>query len=122
MTRASTPSRPPVLAIVYAVLAIVGAIGTWAYNIAFISSMPDIGYLDGWFANPASSSAAVDIIVVAIVVSIFMLVEGHRLGWSRWAWILVVLSFAIAVAFTFPLFLALRELALRRRAQATSTR
>lgn len=122
MTHTSNPSRPPILAVVYVVLALAGAVGTWAFNIAFIASAPDVGYIDAWFANPASSSAAADVIVVAIVGSIFMLVEGHRLGWSRWVWVLVVLSFAIAIAFTFPLFLGLRELALRRQARGASAR
>ncbi|WP_242504245.1 DUF2834 domain-containing protein [Promicromonospora panici] len=105
-----------VLAVAWLVLSLAGLIGTWAFNIAFMADPQGLGYLEGWFANPASSSAAVDIIVVAIAACLFMLVEGTRLGWARWVWILVPLSFAIAIAFTFPLFLGLRELALRRRA------
>ena len=97
-------------------LSLAGLIGTWAFNIAFMADPQGLGYLEGWFANAASSSAAVDIIVVALAACLFMLVEGARLGWARWVWILVPLSFAVAVAFTFPLFLGLRELALRRAA------
>lgn len=96
-------------------LALAGLVGTWAFNLAFIADPGGIGYLEGWFANAASSSAAVDIIVMALAACVLMLAEGARLGWSRWVWVLVPLSFAIAVAFTFPLFLGLRELALRRR-------
>ncbi|MCH1881875.1 DUF2834 domain-containing protein [Agrococcus sp. ARC_14] len=111
-----TAPRSLTFAIIWFALAGVGLVGTWWFNIAFFGSGPEFGYLEGWFANAASSSAAVDIIVVAVAASVFMLVEGARLGWARWAWVLVVLSFAVAVAFTFPLFLGLRELALRRRA------
>ena len=71
-------------------------------------------YLAGWFASAASSSAAVDVVVVAVVACLFMVVEGRRLGMSRWVWLLVPLSLAVAIAFTFPLFLAWREQHLRR--------
>ncbi|WP_294181932.1 DUF2834 domain-containing protein [uncultured Schumannella sp.] len=114
------PARPRlVLAVVWIALAVLGLIGTWYFNLSFFAGGQGADYLGSWFANAASSSAAVDLIVVASAASIFMVVEGIRLGWARWIWLLVVLSFAIAIAFTFPLFLGLRELALRRRA-ATS--
>lgn len=95
----------------YFLLASIGLIGTWYFNLQFFDQESELSYLEAWFANPASSSAAVDIIVVAIMGSVFMAVEGWRLRiW--WTWILIPLSFAIALAFTFPLFLALREIRL----------
>ncbi|WP_405219088.1 DUF2834 domain-containing protein [Agrococcus sp. Ld7] len=105
------------LAIVWFTLAVAGLVGTWVFNIAFVLDPGGIGYLEGWFANAASISASIDLLVVAVAASIFMIVEGARLGWARWVWMLVVLSGITAVAFTFPLFLGLRELALRRRAR-----
>lgn len=106
-----------VLASCFFALSAAGLIATWAFNIAFITGDgAEGGYLAAWFANDASSSAAVDLIVMAVAACVVMLVEGARLGWGRWVWVLVPLSFLIAVAFTFPLFLGLRELALRRRA------
>lgn len=101
------------MVIVYSLLAVVGAAGTWWFNIR--SAREEQDYLAGWFANPASSSAAVDVIVVAVVVCLFIVVEARRLGMTRWVWLLVPLTFAIAVAFTFPAFLALRERALAGR-------
>lgn len=113
---APTPARGRlVLAVAWLALSLAGLVGTWAFNIAFMADPQGLGYLEGWFANPASSSAAVDIIVVAIAACLFMVVEGVRLGWARWVWILVPLSFAIAIACTLPLFLGIRELALHRR-------
>lgn len=107
-----------ILAIVWFAFAALGLIGTWTYNLAFITTPNGLSYLQGWFANPASSSAAVDVIVTATAACVFMVVEGARLGWRRVTWIFVPLSFAVAIAFTFPLFLGLRELALRRRSRA----
>jgi hypothetical protein len=114
----TTLDRPrtgsPALAAVYLVLALAGLVGTWWFNIAFFAA-GGTDYLGGWFANAASSSAAVDIIVMAIAACLVIVVEGRRLGLRPVVLVLlVVLSFAVAVSFTFPLFLALRERRLRR--------
>ncbi|MEJ2863118.1 DUF2834 domain-containing protein [Actinomycetospora flava] len=112
-----TPARTgsPVLVAVYAALSVVGLLGTWYFNLAFFAA-GGTDYLGGWFANAASSSAAVDIIVMAVAACVVMVVEGRRLGFRTIVLVgLVVFSFVLAVAFTFPLFLALRERRLRRR-------
>lgn len=107
------------MVVVYALLALVGVGGTWWFNLQ--SMQTEQGYLEGWFANPASSSAAVDVIVVAVVVCLFVVAESRRLGMSRWTWLLLPLTFAVAVAFTFPVFLAWREIHLRRAREAVPT-
>jgi len=118
-TTAPTPATraragSPVLVGVYLVLSLVGLVGTWWFNIAFFLGGGG-DYLGSWFANAASSSAAVDILVAGAAACVLIVVEGRRLGWRPVGIVLlVVLSFAIAVAFTFPLFLALRERSLFR--------
>jgi hypothetical protein len=116
MTTLTTPSRTgsPVLIAVYLVLSLAGLVGTWWFNLSFFAA-GGTDYLGGWFANAASSSAAVDVIVMAVAACVVMVVEGRRLGVRPVGLVLlVVLSFAVAVSFTFPLFLALREVRLRR--------
>ena len=104
-------TRSHVIAGVYLVLAVVGLVGTWYFNLTYRGG----DYLGDWFANPASSSAAVDVITVAVVASVLYLVEGRRLGWrTPVALVFIALSFLVAVAFALPLFLALRELLLAR--------
>jgi hypothetical protein len=99
---------------VYAVLSVVGLVGTWWFNLS--SAAAGESYLAEWFANQASSSAAVDILVTGLAAAVLMVVEGRRLGWRPWVLVLLVVgSFAIAVAFVFPLFLACREVTLARR-------
>lgn len=117
-------SRRRVLTAMYLGLSIAGLVGTWYFNIAYVAEADDYGYLEGWFANPAASSASVDLLVIAVAACIVMLVEGARLGWRRWVWVLAPASFAIAVAFTFPLFLALREACARaaRRVRRSRSR
>lgn len=97
------------MVVVYSLLAAAGLAGTWWFNVASIRAGDD--YLAGWFASPASSSAAVDVVVTAVAACLFYVVEGRRLR-MRLAWVLVPLTFVAALAFTFPLFLALRERAL----------
>jgi hypothetical protein len=100
--------------IVYGVLAVVGLVGTWYFNLTYTG---EASYLAAWFANAASSSAAVDLLVAFTAGSIFMLVEGRRLG-MRAPWLYVVFGAVLAFAFTFPLFLLLRERALNAAPRA----
>jgi hypothetical protein len=103
-----------ILISLYLMLAIVGLVGTWYFNFEFFALNSEMSYLEAWFANPASSSAAVDIIVVALMGSLFIAVEGWRMK-LLWTWILIPLSFLVALAFTFPLFLAIREMSITKR-------
>ncbi len=108
-------ARIPAVAIIWFALAGVGLVGTWWFNVAFVLESGGADYFGAWFANAATASASVDLLVVAVAAAIFMIVEGARLGWVKWVWVLVVLSAVTAIAFTFPLFLALRAVALSRR-------
>lgn len=101
--------------VVHLGLAAAGLVGTWWFNLVSIGGGED--YLGGWFASAASSSLAVDVLVTAVAACVFSIVEGRRVG-LRHAWVLVPLTFVVALAFTFPLFLAWREHALRRAARA----
>jgi Terpene cyclase DEP1 len=100
------------LARCYGVLALLGLLGTWWFNIQAIRQGQD--YLPGWFANPAASSAAVDLLIVATAANILMIVEGRRVGMRR-VWLLIPLGLLVAVACAFPLFLAWRDWHLSQR-------
>lgn len=113
MTRYWTP-----LAFVYLLLAVGGLIGTWTFNVFAIVQMADfIG--DLVTSGPAVSSITVDLLVVAIAGSIFIIVEARRLG-MRFGWLYVVAAGLTAFAFTFPLFLAMRQRHLTRAARAAA--
>ena len=101
-----TPRWTP-LAIGYLVLAVVGLIGTWTLNILAIASGSD--FVGEWLTNGfATQSLQVDLLVLAVAVGAFLLVEGRRLG-MRHAWLFLPLAAVTAAAFAVPLFLALRE-------------
>jgi hypothetical protein len=94
-------------AVLFLVLAIAGLAGTWTFNALAIVQMRDfLGDLVS--SGPAVSSITVDLLVVAVAGSVLIIVEARRIG-MRFAWIYVVLSGLTAFAFTFPLFLAMRQ-------------
>ena len=108
MTRHWTP-----LAITWLVLAIAGLVGTWTFNGLAIAQARD--FVGDWLnSGPAVSSLTVDLLVVAIAGCILIVVESNRLG-MKGAWAYIVLSGITAFAFTFPLFLAMRERKLQER-------
>jgi hypothetical protein len=112
-----TPSPGPtrrawIVAGLYFALALAGLVGTWFFNLTYAGG----SYLADWFANRASSSLAVDLIVIGVVISVFYVRErdslpGHR---PRVALVFIPLTFLVAASFALPLFLGLRELGLTR--------
>jgi hypothetical protein len=108
------------LVFVYLALAIVGLIGTWTWNIQAIVQGED--FIGEWISNSASvSSLTTDLLVVFLAGSVWIIVEARRLG-MRAGWAYVLGGLLTAFAFTFPLFLAMRErrLVLARVAEAQS--
>ena len=102
------------LAVVYLVLSLGGLAGTWWFNGLAIAGMRDfIG--DLLTSGPSVSSITVDLLVAAVAGSIFIIVEARRLG-MRFGWLYVVAAGLTAFAFTFPLFLAMRQRRLNARA------
>jgi hypothetical protein len=94
-------------AVVYLSLAAIGLGGTAYFNVTGFTGLSG-NFFAAWFANPAVSSLSVDLLVSASAASIFIILEGRRLG-MKWPWLYVLGSFVTAVAFTLPLFLAMRE-------------
>ena len=102
MTRDWSP-----LAIAYLVFAFAGLVGTWIFNGIAIAQRNDF-VTDLVTSGPAVSSITVDLLVAAVAGSVFIIVEARRLG-MRFGWLYVVASGLTAFAFTFPLFLAMRQ-------------
>ena len=102
--------------IVYLVLAVLGAIGTWKYNIDFMretGGMDLIAFFKSGFHSSASSSLSIDFWVSFLAGFTFLVTEATRLKMKRW-WIYVLLL-SIAWAVALPLFLFAREKALSDR-------
>lgn len=112
----TTNWTPP--ALVYLALSVVGLVGTWSFNMIAIVQMRD--YLGDWVGSgPSVSSLTVDLLVAAVAGGVFILLESRRLGIPR-AWLYVLAAIIIAFAFSFPLFLAVRQRRLEALKRADS--
>lgn len=95
--------------IVYLILAVIGLLGTWYFNIQFaIQGHSFAHFIPQAFSTAAGGSLSVDILIAATAGSIWMIIESRRLK-IKYIWLYIVLSFTVAFAFAFPLFLYVRE-------------
>lgn len=91
---------------VYLSLSVIGLVTAWVFN--GLAVMGNADYLRAWFGSAVDWVLSADLTVVAIALVVFMFAEGARIGMKR-VWLYVVLSGVTAMAFTVPLFLAMRE-------------
>jgi Terpene cyclase DEP1 len=68
-------------------------------------------FVHDMFANQISAFFAIDVIVSAIVLIVFILGEGQRLG-MRTLWLPVIATLLVGVSLGLPLFLYLRQIQL----------
>jgi Terpene cyclase DEP1 len=105
------------LRIAYLVLALVGAVWPWTFNLAFMAAHPgtfDVAlFVREAFSTPAGGSLSADILIVALAGSVWMIVEARRLK-MRFVWAYLVYGTLIAFASALPLFLFMREGVLER--------
>jgi len=94
----------------YLLLAILGISWTWYYNIQFFQAAEDTSlsnFIDQCLTTLPAKSVGADITVVCLTFFAWMIPESLRLKIKFW-WALIPLTFLIAIAFTFPLFLYMR--------------
>ena len=97
----------------YLITSVIGLITAWVFN--GIATVTGANYLAAWFGTPVDWVLSLDILIVAVAGSAFMIMEARKLGMKR-VWLYIALSGVTAFAFTFPLFLAMRERKLAERA------
>lgn len=95
---------------IYLILALIGLFATWYFNIQFYLNAEDTS-IGNFIAEtnlsfPAKSISA-DISVVVLTFLIWMVYESQKLKIKHW-WIIIPLTFLVAIAFSFPLFLYMR--------------
>lgn len=102
--------------IVFLLLSVIGVVATWYFNALFYLNLEDtsIGnFIALTHTTLPAKSISADISVVSVTFLIWMVYEARKLTMKNW-WILIPLTFLVAIAFTFPLFLFLRERKLRK--------
>jgi hypothetical protein len=116
-----------VLSRIYLAIAGLALVATWRQNIGFIVERDgglSAGLVDFWpalLANRATTSITVDIFLFGLAAVVWMVVEARRRE-IRLVWVYVLLSFAVAISVTFPLFLAARERRLHALGEAEAAR
>lgn len=99
-------------ALAYAALAAIGGVATWTFNLRFMAesggTFSAVEFVRAGYANSAAGSLANDLLVGTAAFTLWSFFEARRLGMRRW-WIYPVLTFGVAFAFAFPLFLFARE-------------
>ncbi len=73
-------------------------------------------FVSDLFANDISGFFAFDVVVSAVVLTIFIVTEGKRLGMQK-LWMPMVATFTIGVSCGLPLFLLMREHVLEQSEQ-----
>lgn len=98
--------------VIYLLLAIIGLVMTWYYNLQFIQesggSFDVAEFVAAGANNAASQSLSWDLAIACIAGLIWIFFESKRLG-LRFFWVYFVLAFSVAYAFAFPLFLFVRQ-------------
>jgi Terpene cyclase DEP1 len=96
----------------YALIALVALPATWINNLAFMTQANNASFTDFFraaYANAAAASLSNDLFLLAFAASIFMAIEGRRMG-IRYVWLYIALSAILAISVTFPLFLLARQI------------
>lgn len=94
----------------YLLLALLGLAYTWYFNIQFYLTETDTtitNFIALTKTTLPAQSIVADITVVVITFLVWMIYESLKLKIRFW-WIIIPLTFLIAIAFSFPLFLYMR--------------
>ena len=99
--------------IIYLVLAILGLVVPWYYNLQFFVNAGFMDFVKESSANLAARSVSSDLFIATVAGSVWMYAESRRLR-IRFAWLYILLGFVIAFSYAFPLFLFVREAKLEK--------
>jgi len=97
----------------YLILCVLGIVLPYSQFVPWISEhgLDPVLFFHELFANRIGGSFGMDVLISAIVLIIFVQVEGRRLGMHR-LWIPVVGTLLVGVSLGLPLFLYLRQIEL----------
>jgi hypothetical protein len=93
------------------VLALLGLIIPWYFNIAFLlegGSFAPAPFVAAVAANKLTAGIAWDVYLCAAAFSVWLLNDAHTAGVRR-RWLYVLLTFGVGLSFALPLYLALRK-------------
>ena len=101
---------------IFLTISVIGLCYTWFYNIQYYMSYEEaslVHFFELAQSNFAGKSFGADLTVVVLTFFVWFIPDARKLKVKAW-WVIIPLTFLIAVAFSFPFYLYLRELALDR--------
>jgi len=103
--------------VVFLILTVVGLIATWYHLVPYVIAQGGFSisqFVADINANQAAAAVTNDIMVVVVMFLFWSFIEARRLGMKHW-WVYLLLTFTIALAVSFPLFMYQRERAMQRQ-------
>jgi hypothetical protein len=110
---------------IYAVLAGLGLVSTWYFNLQYLQDGGSVApgpYFGAATANALTTAITLDVYVAALVFSVWVFIEWQRRSAPN-PLPYILLCFFVGLAFAFPAYLAVREWkAARERSQSPESR
>ena len=99
--------------VAYLLFAVAGLCMTWYYNLQFIEDSGGTFSVSEFVAagatNAAAKSLSWDLGIACLTGLFWMFLEARKLQLLRWYPVFFLLTFGVAFAFAFPLFLFVRQ-------------
>ena len=102
---------------IFLIISIIGISYTWFYNIQYFMTYDEaslVHFFELAQSNFAGKSFGADLTVVVLTFFVWFIPDARKLKVKAW-WVIIPLTFLIAVAFSFPFYLYLREVALEKK-------
>ena len=103
---------------IFLLISFIGICYTWFYNIQYFMSYEEaslVHFFELAQSNFAGKSFGADLSVVVLTFFVWFIPDARKLKIKAW-WVIIPLTFLIAVAFSFPFYLYLRERTLEKKA------
>lgn len=92
---------------IYSLLAVLGLLGTWYFNLQYIGqggSLMLLPFLQAATPTALTTAITLDVYIAALVFSIWV-VRDAKESQMRFAWVYVALTFLVGLCFAWPLYL-----------------
>jgi len=102
---------------IYLIISLLGICYTWYYNIQYFLNYEEasiVHFFELAQSNLAGESFGADLTIVVLTFFVWFINDARKLKIKYW-WILIPLTFLTAIAFTFPLYLYIRERSLEHK-------
>jgi Terpene cyclase DEP1 len=96
---------------IYLWMALVGLITTWYFNWQYIAgggSLMPVAFMQAAMPSALTTAITIDVYLAALVFSIWVLRDA-KTSHMRFAWVYVLLTFAIGLCFAWPLYLHMKQ-------------